>query len=431
MKRLLTILMLLAALVIAAPVLAQDGDDEPSPALVAELEQIEAAVSDMRGLPPLRPVTRLFPSRPAVIEFLAESFETEVTDDEVFIATQFYRAFDFAGPDFDLETTYLQIMGDQVAGFYNPDTNEMNVIPTGGGSLGDSLPPLEQVIYAHEYTHALQDQHFVLNLLDTIDEADAQLAALALVEGDATLVMQRYMTASLAESGPAALLMLLAQSLLTEAEFPADAPPILEAELTMPYLDGLDFVTALYQQGGWDAVNAAFADPPQATAQILHPERYLEGIEPGVVQVAAGEPVLGAGWELIDEATLGEFYLREYLGTQLAARDAARAAAGWYGDRYRLYHHAGDDARAWVLHLAWDSEQDAAAFSDAYQTFAAARMAEDAAASDSGALCWQGADDALCLLDFSDDARTFIAYAPSLELAAEMVAAQVDAVPQP
>ena len=426
-RPLIAIVLLLLAVLMAMPALAQDDDSGPSPVLVAQLEQLEAIVIELRGLDALRPVTRLFPSREAVIAFLAETFEAEVTDEDVFIATQFYRAFDFAGADFDLATTYLQIMGDQVAGFYNTDTGEMNVLLTGSGVLGDSLPPLEQVIYAHEFTHALQDQHFDLTLLQEIDEADAQLAALALVEGDATLLMQQFMMTSLTEAGPAALLMLLAQSMSAQASFPPDAPPILEAELSMPYLEGMEFVSALYQQGGWDAVNAAFVDPPQATAQILHPERYLQGIAPGVVEVLPGASVLGEGWELLQEATLGEFYLREYLRTQLDRRAAPRAAAGWYGDRYRLYHHAGDDARAWVLYLVWDSDQDAAAFSDAYQQFAAARMGVDGAAV-GFSLCWDGADDALCLLDIIDDGRTYIAYAPTVELAAGMIVAQVDAV---
>lgn len=420
---------MIALLLLTGSAFAQDDGGGPSPQLVAQLEQLEATVAQLRGLEPLRAVPRLFPSRAEVIEFLAEMFEAEVTDDEVFAATQFYRAFDFVGPGFDLATMYLQIMGDQVAGFYNTSTGEMNVLLTGGGAPGDSLPPLEQVIYAHEFTHALQDQHFDLTQLDAIDEADAQLALLALIEGDATLVMQRYLL-SLAESSPAVLLLLMAQSMAMNTDFPPDAPPILEAELTMPYLDGMEFVTRLYQHGGWDAVNAAFADPPQATAQILHPQRYLDGIGPGVVEVLPVDSLLGAGWELVQEATLGEFYLREYLKTQLSRRAAERAAAGWYGDRYRLYHHAGDDTRAWVLHLMWDSEQDAEAFSDAYQTFAAARLPQRV---DDGAdmICWGGADEALCLLDFSADGRTLIAYAPTPELAAALLMAQVDAVPQP
>ena len=74
-------------------------------------------------------------------------------------------------------------------GFYDPDTQEMNTLLLSGDELGDELPPIERITYAHEYTHALQDQHFGLNdYLDAIvEEPDATLAAMSLVEAPGTL----------------------------------------------------------------------------------------------------------------------------------------------------------------------------------------------------------------------------------------------------
>ena len=51
-------------------------------------------------------------------------------------------------------------------------------------------------------------------------------------------------------------------------------PPILRESLLFPYTGGPSFVQRLQAQGGWDAVNAAFAKPPASTEQILHPEKY-------------------------------------------------------------------------------------------------------------------------------------------------------------
>ena len=52
-------------------------------------------------------------------------------------------------------------------------------------------------------------------------------------------------------------------------------PLILRRQLEFPYDGGLPFVTALYDQGGCDAVNAAIQTPPASTEQVLHPEKYL------------------------------------------------------------------------------------------------------------------------------------------------------------
>ena len=48
---------------------------------------------------------------------------------------------------------------------------------------------------AHELTHALQDQHFNLRRFEKWPkgDSDAELAAHALIEGDATLAMTLYM----------------------------------------------------------------------------------------------------------------------------------------------------------------------------------------------------------------------------------------------
>ena len=128
-------------------------------------------------------------------------------------------------------------------------------------------------------------------------------------------------------------------------------------------------------QGGWDAVNAAFATPPASTEQILHPDKYLARKAP--VAVTLSDTVatkLGAGWSLDSRTLLGEFQLQRWLadagGTPApAARTAAAtaAAAGWGGDRVALYD---GPANAWgvVMHTAWDSEADATQFLDAADT---------------------------------------------------------------
>jgi hypothetical protein len=116
-----------------------------------------------------------------------------------------------------------------------------------------------------------------------------------------------------------------------------DYPPVLINNLAFPYVSGSRFVGELYRAGGFAAIDAAWANPPQSTEQILHPERYRAGDAPQLVALAPLTDTLGVGWQQIEDNIMGEFILREYLDQQLPATTAARAALGWGGDRSAVY----------------------------------------------------------------------------------------------
>ena len=82
----------------------------------------------------------------------------------------------------------------QVVAFYDPDTRRFFVV-RGAESLAgaDSEDLARGLIFSHELTHALQDEH--LRLADRVkalrDDGDRSLALQCLLEGEATLVMIR------------------------------------------------------------------------------------------------------------------------------------------------------------------------------------------------------------------------------------------------
>ena len=82
---------------------------------------------------------------------------------------------------------------------------------------------------------------------------------------------------------------------------------------------GSRFVGELYRAGGFAAIDAAWANPPQSTEHILHPERYRAGDAPQIVALAPLTDTLGVGWQEIENNVMGEFFLREYLDQQLPA----------------------------------------------------------------------------------------------------------------
>jgi hypothetical protein len=141
-------------------------------------------------------------------------------------------------------------------------------------------------------------------------------------------------------------------------------PAILRESLLFPYVQGLAFVQGLQSQGGWKAVDDAFAKPPASTEQILHPDKYAAGEAPDAVTLPSDLAAkLGSGWTVPLVDTFGEFQLGVWLNSAPGANKATAdaAAAGWGGDRIAAIKGPNG---AWgvVLRTAWDSAKDAAEF---------------------------------------------------------------------
>jgi len=388
------------------------------PALAARLDHVEAATAILRDLEPQRPVTRAFLTRAGLLDYLTRTLDADYPPALARADALFYHAFDFMPPETDLRALQLAVLEEQIGGFYDTDLQAMFVI-----SATQEATALTQILYAHEFTHALQDQHFDLAALGLDQEhlsaaPDAILALQALVEGDAMLLTEGY-EAWLLRRSPAAVFDLLGEALRVRTAALAAAPPITQAELMFPYTAGRDFAYALFvRAGGWAGVDAAYARLPLSTEQVLHPDRYLAGDAPQTVSLPPLDGVLGPGWELLWERTLGEFTLREHLRSGLSRATADGAAAGWGGDRYRLYIDA-EGRIVLALRLAWDTPADAAEFAAAYQGYAARLYDSAGFPVDEDTVCWYG-EDVRCLRRGMETA--IVVRAPERALAAAVLA---------
>lgn len=410
------------SIILIGLILTSDGQaQEVSPDLLTQIESIETFVTATRDLGTLNPVDRRFPAREDAVEQIKGIYAEEIPPEESERLSQFYIAFDFLPPGSDYVALYLDALEAQVGGFYDSVSKEMNTLMLSGDAPGDQLPLLEQITYAHEFTHALQDQHFDLEALDAVtsENPDQGLALLALIEGDATLVMNAYVQA-ISERNPLGTAMqLLAQGFSTDTLFlPPGLPDIVVSELLSSYTEGAAFVGVLQAEGGWEAVDAAFQPEnlPQSSEQILHPAKYLSGEGPLTVDLT--DPTLDPIWETVWDTTFGEFYLREYLKNQLSNRPAAQAAAGWGGDNYQIYRNTETGELAWLMRIEWDTGVEAAEFTDAYVDFLAARF-EGVIAQDS---CWSTDTEAMCFTD--DETSHLLASAPTLAMAQDLIASQ-------
>ena len=377
--------------------------------------EVEANVVALRGLEPLAPITPVVLSRDALRDRLAAEMaaegEANASRDDVLELS----AFDFLERDYDLYAAQLELQGDGILGFYDPETAEFVVV-----NEGALLDAPAQWTHAHEFVHALQDQHYDLDALtDDAVNSEFQAAVRALAEGEADLVQRLYLTEGgfFSQEEFQAIVTEIAQSDGSELD---DYPPVLISSLSFPYSSGYRFVETLYDAGGFEAIDAAWADPPRSTEHILHPERYLAGDAPQIVTLPPLTDTLGVGWELLEDDILGEFFLREYLDQQLAAAVAERAAEGWGGDRYAVYWNEATGGLVMALRLVWDTAEDATEFAAEYPDYPAGLLGVVAQPQPDGSACWVRGE-AICFLQAG--AESWVVRAPDTATAAAVLAA--------
>lgn len=340
------------------------GTPEPPAQVYARIEQ---EVQQIRGLTALAPVDPKILSTADLSTELRSRFDKDNPPELIAGQQQLYRDLGLLPADASLKDLFLAMLTSQVAGFYRPDTKEMFVVSQSG-----EIGPTEQVSFAHEYDHALQDQHFDLTKLGTnvSDQGDRSIARLSLAEGDATLLMSDWAQQGLT---PVQMLQLLQGSTNpASTAVLASMPPYLKDDLLFPYTSGLSFVEGIQTSGGWPAVDKVYATPPDSSEQILHPQKYADHEEPVVVAIPADfASRLGTGWKETLQDTLGEFTLREWLQITggLPTDTAGDGAAGWGGDRVVLVE--GPSGASGVAILSkWDTTADADQFEAAARTTA-------------------------------------------------------------
>jgi hypothetical protein len=343
----------------------EPSDAEPSPddeETLAILREIEEQVIAIRGLPAADIGDPDLITRAELADELVELFDEEYPPEEQEKDNFTLRALGLLEPGQDVLELQLQLLGDQVLGYYDEADKRMVVVTDAG------LDANARLTYAHEYTHALQDAAFDFEALerDANDEDDRSLARIAFIEGDATITMLAWAFAHLTPQE-------LAEIATTPQPDISGIPSWLVDQLVFfPYTDGLSWASAL--SGGdpfapeFEEIDAAFADPPDSTEQIINVEKWLAREAPIEVEVADLADALGDGWTEVEDTPVGQAILRmslEYFG--IPGEQAVDATAGWGGDRLVIVS-GPDDAFAVAWRLAWDTPGDATEFLDAYRT---------------------------------------------------------------
>jgi hypothetical protein len=328
-------------------------------AIVATTVAVLKETSEIRELPIIRPVKSGAQTRTDIERMVVKNLDQQTTPEEMHATEVALRKFGLVPTDFQYRPFVIKLLTEQVAGYY--DTKAQQFYLADWIELEGQKP-----VMAHELTHALQDQHFNLRRFEDWPkgDSDAEMAAHALIEGDATLAMSLYMARN--PMVALAFMRSLGSTANSSKHFNS-APRALRESLVFPYEQGTEWATRVYKRGGWEMVSQAFKKLPQSTEQIMHPDKYFAAEAPVKISLPDVGSVLGAGWKKLDYDVNGEWgyylVLDQFLN---APTESRRAAAGWAGDRYAIYE-ARAGGKAVVLQLtAWDTVEDARDFYAAY-----------------------------------------------------------------
>jgi hypothetical protein len=363
MKRLLA---LLAALVVAAPLVRAQEDPDPSldPNDMIDVllsgflgftemsaPQLQQEVATIGGIPFRSDVPLAYLDKPSLGRYLEELIDDEYPTTRATADARTLIAFDLLAPGTDLRALRRRLLLENVAGFYDERPGKRRLYAI---SSHQSLTPANQIVMAHELRHALQDQYSDLHGLypeSVGDFDDRRLAFLCLLEGDATLVMQKFLLNRLPGGGEG----LGIEEMSLPAPPVEGAPEVLRDQLVRPYTAGLDFARAIQAAGGWPAMQRAWASPPASTEQVLHPEKYASREAPQAVTI----PWEPAGGRLLNEGVLGEIFA----STLVEQEPGSAATSGWGGDLFRVWDVGGKTVLAW--RAVWDSDADRREFGQA------------------------------------------------------------------
>lgn len=344
------------------PITVDQSDGLNASEREAFLSRTMARVEYIRGLEFTERPELEFIDRGELRERRAGSFGLP-TDD------QLWEAMWLFGEDTNASRAIAERFGGSVLAYAAEEGSDHVVVV----NADPSEPQISAGVLAHELVHVLQHQQFDLSAPRyRRTTLDGEFAKDGIVEGEASYVDQRYAERCGAEWRC------------------VDAPPVgwagasLEGSwrfhrLTVqPYSDGAHYVATLRDRGGWDAVDAAHADPPESSAAIVHP-----GLDAAPEPMTLPDRSTGRWTRVGPPQTVGEVgaYMtlwRQVTGEGQVDQDGPEVdgpydrfdyndsvTAGWANDK--LVTYTDGERRGYVWALRWRTAEDAAAFAAAYR----------------------------------------------------------------
>lgn len=362
-------LLLIALLASPSIAIAQAPASAPEQqALLAQADEVLAEMSKLTGLPIKGPLKKQVLSRPEIRKFLEETLDEEYTPTQIHKEEAELKAFGLVSKEFNLKEFLLAFYTEQAAGVYDPRRKTMIIAEWLAANI-------QEMVLAHELTHALQDQNFDLLkfMYAERDNDDASAARQAVMEGHATAAMiQRMMGGAPLAALPSLQPMMEGVIQQQFAEFPAftKAPYFFRLQALFPYIHGMGFVQkALQVEGGWENLDTIFRNPPTLTKEIFEPSIYFDGKPPAPVALPRPPALEGVrGLRVLSESSFGQLGYFALLGQFISEAEAKKIAPSWLADRFIVYESKADGRFALVARSRWTGPELALAFFRDYHT---------------------------------------------------------------
>lgn len=320
------------------PRITQQQADE----LFRSVDEILKFVSKDTGLPIKEPVKRALATREEVEAYVRQRMEDDKDTQRLEHSQVVLKKFGLLPRDFDLRKFLVDLMGEQVAGYYDTKTKTVYLLDWLDANT-------QRPVLAHELTHALQDQNFDLekwlNAADKSKKAsgddtdDESTARVAVTEGQAMMTLIDYM---LDQRGQA---ITLSPAIVAQfrninpnsGDFPLlrSAPMLLQESLSFPYSFGLGFeYDLLLHDGRAAAFRQVFLHPPRSTRDIMEPETYRRDEEIPALRLPDLQEALGNGYRKYDDGAVGELDVYVILKQFNGDGEAQRMSPKWRGGAY-------------------------------------------------------------------------------------------------
>jgi len=343
----LALVLALAACAPPSPPDAPATQVQLAPIAPEALAPFVARVEAVRGARFTEPV-RAFEIAPADVERLLDAeIDRFAPREQLAAESRLAAALGLVPPGADLRALLLELASGSIAGMYSQADRAFYAVAgaeSAGAASGGSLE-------VHELVHALQDQRGELlgALFGLAGDDDIAFALSALLEGEATWVELHDAAArgGPAPPDPAAFDVQFRAQIASLDGFPR----LLAESTTATYPLGYALADRLARRGGPPALDAAAADPPLSSEELLHPAQYLDASQRTPLAQLPRAPRV-PGCRVVATNTYGELGVRVWLLDRCASAAAAEiGGAGWDGDRAWLLACRGEEGAAWLVQL--------------------------------------------------------------------------------
>jgi hypothetical protein len=348
---------------------AAPGGGQTNPEFLQTADEVLATMSKLIDLPIKEPLKKSLRSKDDIRAFIVQQDKDDKDEAMKYADDKTMEAFGLIPKGFPLESFMEDVLTDQIAGLYDPKAKEFYI--------ADWIPVDEQKeVMAHELTHALEDQSFHIDpwIKAARPNDDGELARDSVSEGSAMAAMLDYALQDehlsvRALPDVSGLIQASAVGEMDKDPKLSKAPLYIRDSLIFPYLAGVTFTQQfLKAHDGWQDLHLVFEHPPVSTQQIMHPEKYLDNVQPIATKLPEWKGVVPGDWKMLEENVMGEFGVEEILKQYLGEDAAKLTSPGWAGDRYAVWEDKKDNTLPLVFVLDMDNEDDAARFLGQYSS---------------------------------------------------------------